>query len=335
MAKGAFRIPVIEATSGINYTVNAFTSSGTWTKPSGLSHIYALIIAGGGGGAGGTREAASTNRGGGGSSNGGVLLIRIAESDLDSTETIVVGAAGTGGPARTTTTGNGSFGTAGGASSFKGISINGGITAAFSNPPVSTFGTFTTNVMSSAFNRKSLLNIFHNSHMIGNITLNTADASQNQFRAFMVLSSIQNSFNKIESSASVGGGLNSSNVVINGGPLAGRVNHSTGSIIEESPGALVGQNGVIQTPSITLGQWLSRDFMWLDPADIPYNIARPGGGGGPSNAAGTVSAGNGAVGSGYGAAGGGGGGAVSVSGCHSGAGGNGTQGIVIVINVLS
>lgn len=82
-----------------------FTSSGTWTKPSGFSSkAYAFIQVWGAGG-GGCRDSSTNNlqgAGGGAYNERWVLL-----SSLGSTETVTVGAGGLG---RTTSTGNGGNG---------------------------------------------------------------------------------------------------------------------------------------------------------------------------------------------------------------------------------
>ncbi len=81
-----------------------FTSSGTWTKPSGFgAKAYVLIQCWGAGG-GGARATGSYAGGGGG---GGYKEFWILLSSLGSTETVTIGAGGTG---RTTSAGDGTDG---------------------------------------------------------------------------------------------------------------------------------------------------------------------------------------------------------------------------------
>jgi hypothetical protein len=88
-----------------------FTSSGTWTKPSGVTHVIVECIGGGGGGGGGAGAAVSSFRGGGGGGGGGANITRVVPAaSCGATETVTVGAAGTAGPG-----GNGGVGTDGGA----------------------------------------------------------------------------------------------------------------------------------------------------------------------------------------------------------------------------
>lgn len=88
----------------------SFTGSGTWTKPSGFSaKAYVLIEAWGAGGGGGRNTAASTVSGAGG---GSYKTRRILLSALGSTETVTIGAGGTG------RTGSAGSGTAGGNTTF-------------------------------------------------------------------------------------------------------------------------------------------------------------------------------------------------------------------------
>ena len=84
-----------------------FTDNGTWTRPTGsYSLVYIEIWSGGGGGA------RATDSGGGG--GGGAMSIILPYSLFSSTETVTVGAGGSG---RTTAQGNG-LGTAGETSSM-------------------------------------------------------------------------------------------------------------------------------------------------------------------------------------------------------------------------
>ncbi len=80
-----------------------FTSSNTWTKPAGVTHVYMEVIGAGGGGAGGT--GANTGGGGGGGGSNRTQKM-VPASSCGATESVTVGAGGTGG-ADTVDGGNG------------------------------------------------------------------------------------------------------------------------------------------------------------------------------------------------------------------------------------
>lgn len=129
----------------VRRTYVAAASPATWTKPSGLKYIEVEVQAPGGGGGGPANGSAAspTVAGGGGSGSYGKKII--AAASLGSTETVTIGAAGTGaanGPATGGTGGTVSFGThvsctggagggsntggAGGTASSADINVNGG-----------------------------------------------------------------------------------------------------------------------------------------------------------------------------------------------------------------
>lgn len=88
--------------------VQTFLVNGTWTKPTGAKAVTVICVgAGGGGGSSGDGGVTPSNGGGGGAAN----VQSFDAADLDATESIVVGAAGTAG------TGSGAGGN-GGSSSF-------------------------------------------------------------------------------------------------------------------------------------------------------------------------------------------------------------------------
>lgn len=96
--------------------VDVYTSSDTWTKPTGAAFVKVIAIGAGGGGGGGYRG--SNQVGGGGGGAGGFSSNVFAASELSSTETITVGSGGAGGAGKTGSDGAGANGSAGGDSSF-------------------------------------------------------------------------------------------------------------------------------------------------------------------------------------------------------------------------
>lgn len=73
-----------------------YTSSTDWTKPANLAYIIVEVIGGGGAGGGAIVTAPGSYSCGGGGGGGGYSKKRIASSDLGSSETVTIGAGGTG-----------------------------------------------------------------------------------------------------------------------------------------------------------------------------------------------------------------------------------------------
>lgn len=99
--------------------VNDFAASGTWTKAPKASLVVVEECGGGGGAGAGRRGAAASVRCGGGAGGHASFMREVFQASLlGATETVTIGAAGTGGAAVTADNTNGNNGTAGATTSF-------------------------------------------------------------------------------------------------------------------------------------------------------------------------------------------------------------------------
>lgn len=127
---GAAANPSWAAPAGGETTDNRlYTADDTWTNPSPSTprRVFVRLVGGGGGGGSGRKGAeGSVRRGAGGGGAGGVVEFWALTTDLGSTESVVIGAGGTGGPGQTTNSTDGTNGVAGGDTTFAGNTAVGG-----------------------------------------------------------------------------------------------------------------------------------------------------------------------------------------------------------------
>jgi len=107
---------------GAGVDVQLFTTSGTWTKPSGCRTVQIVCIGAGGGGGSGHAHASANKGGGGGGGGGGITELTYRAVALPGSLTVTVGTNGTGGAGVSAST-NGNPGTAGGTSSLSASGI--------------------------------------------------------------------------------------------------------------------------------------------------------------------------------------------------------------------
>jgi len=289
---------------GGSVDVQFFTADGTWTNPSPSTPktVKVVMCGGGGGGGGGARASWLTARcGGGGGAAGAVVEFSSYTTQLSSTQAVVVGAGGAGGQALVhPTISAGNIGGNGGTSSVFGVSAQGGGGGAAGLATGSASGAAGgTNVASS------------NNVGLAVSTPSAGGAGKGNGQGASVTGTDVTSL--VPTGGGGGGGLDSNNTAA-AGARGGNQGNSGVSILNG------GAFGAVATAG-----------------GSGSGIRLFGTGGGGGGAAAAAAAGNGGNGGGFGAGGGGGG---TVQGSSnvpandvypSGAGGNGSQGFVLIL----
>lgn len=288
---------VLSNSSQESVIIREFTANGTWTKPAGLKRVLITCVGAGGGGGSGRCDNAGTNRFGGGGGGGGAVVWRqVAASDLASTVAVTIGTGGTGGTGVATIATNGNAGTTGGDTSFGALVIAKGGSGG-------TGGTGSAGTSGSGGQASACTPLYGPYSISGGS--GSTGSSGNPGQATL-------GFTGVTGAAGGGGG---------GGINTGNTNATAGG----QGGGLWANGILINGPTTGNGVANQANFLLFSSSLTSGKGLGTGGAGGfpPSTAAGN--------GGNYGA--GGGGGRASLTGTTSGAGGNGADGLCLVMEV--
>jgi len=281
--------------------ITEFTANGTWTKPTGLKRVLICCVGAGGGGGSGRCDGGATNRFGGGGGGGGAVVWRqVAASDLASSVAVTIGTGGTGGVGVATVLTNGNSGNTGGDTSFGGLVIAKGGTG----------GGAGTGTSGSSVTGGNAANCTPSS---GPYAITGATSGQGQ------------SGNGTVGSAGFSGQFGAPGGGGGGGINSGNTNSTAGG----NGGAVLANGLTINGPTSGAspnGADNQSNFLFFSSTLTSGKGLGTGGAGG--SAATPTAAGNGGL---YGA--GGGGGRASLTGTPSGAGGNGANGLCLVMEI--
>lgn len=293
-------------------SVQEFTSSGTWTKPSGANFVMIECWGAGGGGGSGPKQDNGTYYGGGGGGGAAYVSRTFIASELSSTVSVTIGAGGAGGAAITTANTNGANGVSGGDTTF------GSFVAAFggNRGTLGDSGPSEGGLAGSLFSAGNVgISFQDNFSFGGGVRAATSSNGAGGWGggpggAGLALSTSIPGGNSAYGGGGGGGGGGQDNSVPvsrSGGAGGGRVSPGTGlNGNGAAAGATPGANGTSGT-----------------------SVGQGGGGGAAAPRTANIAAGNGGNG-GFGAGGGGGGAAVANGTGASGAGGTGGNGLVRV-----
>jgi hypothetical protein len=281
--------------------ISIFTSNGTWTKPTGAKIVEVFLIGGGGGGGSGTKgDNVSAVGGGGGGGGGGFSTYKFNSNDINSSVNVVVGLGGIGAIGQTIDQKVGFNGTSGETTKFgEYLKANGGI---FGRASATIAGGGNAGVRGEGF--------FGATSFVGD---GTAGSTSSGVAASAWNGGAGGSGFAANSNLTVGGGAAGNGT--NNRFIYSGINAVAGGYVMDTDNYLNGQNGA----SYMVSGW--------------YTLGTGGGGGGASNIS-NVNGGNGGNGGLYGGGGGGGGAHRATMNIlvSSGAGGNGSQGIAVIIS---
>lgn len=308
------------STVTFSYTLREYSRTDTWTKPSNLIGIEVFIIgAGGGGASGAVQNSGVVSRAGGGGGGGIMKWGWIDASDLSATEPVVIGDGGVGGlPVdRPATTNN--AGSNGGYTYF-------GIDSTTTNPFFDALGgQGATDSGSGGVGYGSYYGEprFYPHQVQG-------PNGENSSVSGSAGSGInrQSIFSPLDyPNATSGGGVRSNNTPYDGGVGSELLNYLMSSSSPIAGGAAGGGDGADGANNV--GTFLMAGPLMMERNLVgTYALGTTGGGGGGSA---TTNGGDAGVSGSFGAGGSGGG--AARSGFNSGAGADGTSGIIKILEV--